>query len=168
MRWPRRPRSSTSSSWFDAPLFSIGADELPGQLANCPKVAATIAADPEIDSLGDMLTRYINTLDYAVAGNFARTAIYNCVEHMSTPKQYLNTSIVDLTCEGTGAEPAIPGHYEIAIVPFYLTPNNYHNLYPDAACMYYTWVPNDEADMLCSRMPHCADYNFWSEYAYCE
>lgn len=156
------------SSWFDAPLFSIGADELPGQLANCPRVAQAIADDPEIDTLGDLLTRYINTLDAVITENGARTAIYNGVEHMSTPKQDLNASVVDLTWEGTGAGPAIPGHDEIAIGPFYLTPNNYHNLYPDVAWMYDEWAPNTEADLLGSGMPHWADYNFWSEDAYWE
>lgn len=156
------------SSWFDAPLFSIGADELPGQLANCPRVAGAIADDPEISSLGDMLTRYINTLDAVVAENGARTAIYNGVEHMSTPQQDLNTSVVDLTWEGTGSDPVIPNHDEIAIGPFYLTPNNYHKLYPNVSWMYDTWQPSTAADMLGSGMPHWADYNFWSEDAYWE
>ncbi|WP_206070876.1 alpha-L-fucosidase [Knoellia koreensis] len=156
------------SSWFDAPLFSLGADELPGQLANCPKVKDFVAADPEVDTMGDAVVRYLNELDDVVKKTGARSAIYNGVEHMSTPKQDLDSSVVMLTWEGTGAQPAIPGYDEIAIGPFYLTPNNYHNLYPDSAWMYDEWEPSTAKDMLGSGMPHWADYNFWSEDQYWE
>lgn len=159
---------SEFSAWFDAPLFSIGADELPGQLANCPKVRQAIADDPELDTLGDLLTRYINIVDQAVTANGRRTAIFNGVEHMSSPKQDLNRSVVNLTWEGTGAEPAIPNHDEIAIGPFYLTPNNYHNLYPDPRWIYDTWTVSTAPDMLGSGIPSWADYNFWADDQYFE
>ncbi|WP_328996217.1 alpha-L-fucosidase [Kribbella sp. NBC_01245] len=159
---------SEFSAWFDAPLFSIGADELPGQLANCPKVQKAIADDPDLDTLGDLLTRYINTIDEAVTANGGRTAIFNGVEHMSSPKQDLNRSVVHLTWEGTGSEPAIPNHDEIAIGPFYLTPNNYHNTYPDPRWIYDTWTVSTAPDMLGSGMPSWADYNFWADDQYFE
>ncbi|TDE00247.1 alpha-L-fucosidase [Jiangella asiatica] len=156
------------SGWFDAPLFSVGADELPGQLASCPKVQQAIAADPQLDTLGDMLSRYINTLDDVITANGARTAIFSGVENMDSPKQDVNASVVHLTWENDNPEPEIPGHDEIAIGPFYLTPNNYHNLYPDVPWIYETWAPSAASDMLGSGMPSWADYNFWADDHYFE
>ncbi|TDD64837.1 hypothetical protein E1262_27020 [Jiangella aurantiaca] len=156
------------SSWFDAPLFSVGADELPGQLASCPKVQETIAADPELDTLGDLLSRYINVLDEVITANGARTAIFSGVENMSSPQQDVNPSVVHLTWENESSEPEIPGHDEIAIGPFYLTPNNYHDLYPDVPWIYETWAPSTAPDMLGSGMPSWADYNFWADDQYFE
>ncbi|WP_084469623.1 alpha-L-fucosidase [Jiangella gansuensis] len=156
------------AGWFDAPLFSIGADELPGQLASCPKVQQAIAADPELDTLGDMLSRYINGLDEAVTATGARTAIFSGIENMDSPRQDVNASVVHLTWENDSAEPEIPGHDEIAIGPFYLTPNNYHNLYPDVPWIYETWAPSTAPDMLGSGMPSWADYNFWADDLYFE
>ncbi|MFM9372734.1 family 20 glycosylhydrolase [Streptomyces sp. Da 82-17] len=156
------------AGWFDAPLFSIGAEEVPGQLGECPRVKEYLAADPDVSTLGDLLNRYINTLDEVVTKHGKRTAVYNGSEHMPAPQQQVHGPVVFLTWEGTGSEPVIPGHDEIAIGPFYVTPNNYHNLYPDEQWMYGTWKPNSEADMLGSGLMHWADYNFWSDNGYFE
>ncbi|WP_240662474.1 family 20 glycosylhydrolase [Streptomyces sp. WAC 06738] len=156
------------SGWFDAPLFSVGADELPGQLEQCPRVQRHLAGDPGVSTLGDLLNRYINDLDDVVTAHGKRTAIYNGSEHMEAPQQRVHSSVVFLTWEGTGSEPVIPGHDEIAIGPFYVTPNNYHNLYPDEPWMYARWVPNTAPDMLGSGLTNWADYNFWAEDAYFE
>ncbi|MFE3449518.1 family 20 glycosylhydrolase [Nonomuraea sp. NPDC059194] len=156
------------AGWFDAPLFSVGADELPGQLAGCDRVRRHLAADPSLTTMGDMLNAYINTLDEVITRHGKRTAIYNGSEHMAAPQQRVNDSVVFLTWEGTGTEPVIPGHDEIAIGPFYVTPNNYHNLYPDEGWMYDTWTPNTAPDMLGSGLMHWGDYNFWSQDAYFE
>lgn len=155
-------------AWFDAPLFSIGADELPGQLAECPRVRRHLAEDPDVSTLGDLLNGYINTLDDVVTSHGKRTAIYNGSEHMDAPQQTVHPPVVFLTWEGTGTEPVIPGHDEIAIGPFYVTPNNYHNLYPDQPWMYDAWVPNSAPDMLGSGLMNWADYNFWADDGYFE
>ncbi|MFW6720712.1 family 20 glycosylhydrolase [Streptomyces sp. MAR4 CNY-716] len=156
------------TDWFDAPLFSIGADELPGQLADCPRVKRHLAEDPDVSTLGDLLNSYINTLDDVVRDHGKRTAIYNGTEHLAAPQQQVHSPVVFLTWEGTATDPIIPGHDEIAIGPFYVTPNNYHNLYPDERWMYETWVPNTADDMLGSGVMNWADYNFWAEDQYFE
>ncbi|MER6977354.1 family 20 glycosylhydrolase [Streptomyces carpinensis] len=155
-------------TWFDAPMFSIGADELPGQLANCPRVKRHLAEDPDVSTLGDMLNRYINTLDDVVTSHGKRSAIYNGSEHLAAPQQTVHPSVVFLTWEGTGTQPVIPNHDEIAIGPFYVTPNNYHNLYPDESWMYGTWAPSTAPDMLGSGLMNWADYNFWAQDGYFE
>ncbi|WP_433336123.1 family 20 glycosylhydrolase [Spirillospora sp. CA-294931] len=154
--------------WFDAPLFSIGADELPGQLAQCDRVKRALAADPDVSTLGDLVKRYINALDGVVRAQGKRTAVYNGSEHMPAPQQRLDPSVVFLTWEGTGTEPVIPGHDEIAIGKFYVTPNNYHNLYPDEAWMHGTWTPSTAPDMLGSGLANWADYKYWSRDGYFE
>ncbi|UNM16755.1 family 20 glycosylhydrolase [Streptomyces formicae] len=156
------------AGWFDAPLFSIGAEEVPGQLADCPRVKDFLAADPDVSTLGDLLNRYINTLDDVVTRHGKRTAVYNGSEHLAAPQQTVHGPVVFITWEGTGAEPAIPGHDEIAIGPFYVTPNNYHHLYPDEPWMYDAWAPSTAPDMLGSGLVNWADYNFWSDDAYYE
>ncbi|MEU4995166.1 family 20 glycosylhydrolase [Streptomyces sp. NPDC021622] len=156
------------AGWFDAPLFSIGAEEVPGQLAECPRVKDYLASAPDVSTLGDLLNRYINTLDDVVASHGKRTAVYNGSEHLTAPQQKVHGPVVFLTWEGTGAEPAIPGHDEIAIGPFYDTPNNYHHLYPDEPWMYDSWAPNTDPDMLGSGLTNWADYNFWADDGYFE
>lgn len=156
------------AGWFDAPLFSIGAEEVPGQLAQCPRVQNHLAESPDVDTLGDLLNRYINTLDDVVTSHGKRTAVYNGSEHLDAPRQKVHTPVVFLTWEGTGAEPEIPGHDEIAIGPFYDTPNNYHHLYPDEPWMYDSWAPNTDPDMLGSGITNWADYNFWADDGYFE
>ncbi|MDQ1011231.1 hexosaminidase [Streptomyces sp. V4I23] len=156
------------AGWFDAPLFSIGAEEVPGQLANCPRVKEFLAADPEVTTLGDLLNRYINTLDDVVTSHGKRTAVYNGSEHMTAPQQRVDGPVVFLTWEGTGDRPAVPGHDEIAIGPFYVTPNNYHNKYPNEPWMYGAWAPSTASDMLGSGLVNWADYNFWSRDGYFE
>ncbi|MFJ2743886.1 family 20 glycosylhydrolase [Streptomyces sp. NPDC087440] len=156
------------AGWFDAPIFSIGADELPGQLANCPRVKDHLAKDPDVSTLGDLLAQYINTLDSVITRHGKRTAIFNGVEHMTAPQQKVNPSVVYLTWEGTGSEPTIPGHDEIAMAPFYVTPNNYHNLYPNESWMYDSWAPSTAPDMLGSSLENWADYNFWADDLYYE
>jgi hexosaminidase len=156
------------AGWFDAPLFSIGAEEVPGQLAQCPRVKNHLAASPDVSTLGDLLNRYINTLDDVVTSHGKRTAVYNGSEHLTAPQQKVHTPVVFLTWEGTGAEPEIPGHDEIAIGPFYDTPNNYHHLYPDEPWMYERWAPNTDPDMLGSGVTNWADYNFWADDGYFE
>lgn len=156
------------ADWFDAPLFSVGADELPGQLASCPRVVDRLAADPTVTTMGDLLNGYINRLDDVISASGKRTAIYNGSEHLAAPQQQVHPSVVFLTWEGTGAEPVIPGHDEIAIGPFYNTPNNYHSLYLDEPWMYDTWAPSTAPDMLGSGVMNWADYNFWAEDAYFE
>ncbi|WP_223206157.1 family 20 glycosylhydrolase [Streptomyces xanthii] len=156
------------AGWFDAPLFSIGAEEVPGQLANCPRVQDYLAKDPDVTTLGDLLNRYINTLDDVVTAHGSRTAVYNGSEHMTAPQQKVRGPVVFLTWEGTGSEPVIPGHDEIAIGPFYVTPNNYHHLYPNQPWMYDSWQPSTAADMLGSGLTNWADYNFWAEDGYFE
>jgi hexosaminidase len=154
--------------WFDAPLFSLGADELPGQLANCPRVQQYLADDPGSSTLGDLLNRYINTLDDVVTRHGKRTAIYNGSEHMAAPQHTVHDDVVFLTWEGTGTEPVIDNHDEIAIGPFYVTPNNYHHLYPDEPWMYDAWVPNTAADMLGSGLMNWGDYVYWADDQYFE
>jgi hexosaminidase len=154
--------------WFDGPYAHIGADELPGQLGNCPRVQQALAADPEADTLGDLLTRFINEADDTVTSLGKRTMIYNGVEHMASPKQDVHDDVVFMTWEGTGSEPTIPGKDEIAIGPFYVTPNNYHNLHPDESWMYDSWQPSTAADMIGSGLMNWADYNFWAEDGYFE
>ncbi|MFE0175829.1 family 20 glycosylhydrolase [Streptomyces sp. NPDC059002] len=154
--------------WFDAPLFSIGAEEVPGQLAECPRVKDHLASDPDVSTLGDLLNRYINTLDDVVASHGRRTAVYNGSEHLTAPQQKVHAPVVFLTWEGTGAEPAVPGHDEIAIGPFYDTPNNYHHKYPDEPWMYDSWAPSTAPDMLGSGVTNWADYNFWADDGYFE
>lgn len=154
--------------WFDAPLFSLGADELPGQLANCPRIQQYLAADPDSSTLGDLLNRYINTLDDVVTRHGKRTAIYNGSEHMAAPQHTVHDNVVFLTWEGTGTEPVIPNHDEIAIGPFYVTPNNYHHLYPDEPWMYDEWVPNTAPDMLGSGLMNWGDYVYWADDQYFE
>ncbi|MFG2646553.1 family 20 glycosylhydrolase [Streptomyces sp. NPDC048436] len=156
------------AGWFDAPLFSIGAEEVPGQLAQCPRVKNHLAASPDVSTLGDLLNRYINTLDDVVTSHGKRTAVYNGSEHLTAPQQKVHAPVVFLTWEGTGAEPEIPGHDEIAIGPFYDTPNNYHHLYPDEPWMYDSWAPNTDPDMLGSGVTNWADYNFWADDGYFE
>ncbi|WP_371529588.1 family 20 glycosylhydrolase [Streptomyces sp. NBC_01283] len=156
------------AGWFDAPLFSIGAEEVPGQLAECPRVKNHLASAPDVSTLGDLLNRYINTLDDVVTSHGKRTAVYNGSEHLTAPQQKVHDPVVFLTWEGTGAEPEIPGHDEIAIGPFYDTPNNYHHLYPDEPWMYDTWAPNTDPDMLGSGVTNWADYNFWADDGYFE
>lgn len=156
------------AGWFDAPLFSIGAEEVPGQLAQCPRVKEHLAADPEVGTLGDLLNQYINKLDDVVTSHGKRTAVYNGSEHLDAPQQKVNAPVVFLTWEGSKAEPIVPGHDEIAIGPFYDTPNNYHNLYPDEPWMYDTWEPAATPDMLGSGVPNWADYNFWAQDGYFE
>ncbi|WP_405653866.1 family 20 glycosylhydrolase [Streptomyces sp. RK9] len=156
------------AGWFDAPLFSIGAEEVPGQLAECPRVQEHLAAAPDVSTLGDLLNRYINTLDDVVTSHGKRTAVYNGSEHLAAPQQRVRAPVVFLTWEGTGAEPAIPGHDEIAIGPFYNTPNNYHHKYPDEPWMYDTWAPGTDPDMLGSGVANWADYNFWADDEYFE
>ncbi|MFF1711755.1 family 20 glycosylhydrolase [Streptomyces sp. NPDC058268] len=156
------------AGWFDAPLFSIGAEEVPGQLAECPRVKDHLASAPDVSTLGDLLNRYINTLDDVVTSHGKRTAVYNGSEHLTAPQQKVHDPVVFLTWEGTGAEPEIPGHDEIAIGPFYDTPNNYHHLYPDEPWMYDSWAPNTDPDMLGSGVTNWADYNFWADDGYFE
>ncbi|MEU6661431.1 family 20 glycosylhydrolase [Streptomyces sp. NPDC046821] len=156
------------AGWFDAPLFSIGAEEVPGQLADCPRVKDYLASAPDVSTLGDLLNRYINTLDDVVTSHGKRTAVYNGSEHMAAPQQTVHGPVVFLTWEGTGSEPVIPGHDEIAIGPFYVTPNNYHHKYPDQSWMYDTWTPSSAPDMLGSGLTNWADYNFWADDAYFE
>ncbi|MEV7197761.1 family 20 glycosylhydrolase [Streptomyces sp. NPDC093510] len=156
------------ADWFDAPLFSIGAEEVPGQLADCPRVKDRLASDPDVSTLGDLLNRYINTLDDVVTSHGKRTAVYNGSEHLPAPRQKVHAPVVFLTWEGTGAEPEIPGHDEIAIGPFYNTPNNYHHLYPDEPWMYDGWAPSSAPDMLGSGVTNWADYNFWADDGYFE
>ncbi|MFD4482764.1 family 20 glycosylhydrolase [Streptomyces sp. NPDC058471] len=156
------------AGWFDAPLFSIGAEEVPGQLAECPRVKDHLASAPDVSTLGDLLNRYINTLDDVVTSHGKRTAVYNGSEHLPAPQQKVHDPVVFLTWEGTGAEPEIPGHDEIAIGPFYDTPNNYHHLYPDEPWMYDSWAPNTDPDMLGSGVTNWADYNFWADDGYFE
>lgn len=154
--------------WFDAPYAHIGADELPGQLGNCPRVQDALADDSAVSTLGDLLSRFINDAEDTVTSLGKRTIIYNGVEHMSSPQQDVHDDVVFMTWEGTGSDPEIPGKDEIAIGPFYLTPNNYHNLYPDEAWMYDTWRPSLAEDMLGSGLMNWADYNFWAEDQYYE
>lgn len=156
------------AGWFDAPLFSIGADELPGQLADCPRVKNRLAADPDVSTLGDLQNRFINTLDEVITRHGKRTAVYNGSEHMSAPQQKVDPSVVLMTWEGTGADPSVPGHDEIAMAPFYVTPNNYHNLYPNESWMYGRWAPSTAPDMLGSMITNWADYNFWADDEYFE
>ncbi|AKU19104.1 hypothetical protein VV02_19080 [Luteipulveratus mongoliensis] len=154
--------------WFDAPYAHLGADELPGQLGDCPRVQRALAADPDADTLGDLLSRFINDADKTVRGLGKRSIIYNGVEHMDSPRQDVNDDVVFMTWEGSGSEPEIPGKDEIAIGPFYVTPNNYHHLYPDQQWMYDEWVPSQASDMLGSGLMNWADYNFWAKDAYFE
>ncbi|QEU94842.1 hypothetical protein CP970_31675 [Streptomyces kanamyceticus] len=156
------------AGWFDAPLFSIGAEEVPGQLAECPRVQDYLASAPDVSTLGDLLNRYINTLDDVVTSHGKRTAVYNGSEHLAAPQQKVRAPVVFLTWEGTGAEPAVPGHDEIAIGPFYDTPNNYHHKYPDEPWMYDSWAPSTEPDMLGAGVTNWADYNFWADDGYFE
>ncbi|MFC9611239.1 family 20 glycosylhydrolase [Streptomyces sp. NPDC056938] len=156
------------AGWFDAPLFSIGGEEVPGQLADCPRVQDYLAASPDVSTLGDLLNRYINTLDDVIASHGKRTAVYNGSEHLAAPQQTVHGPVVFLTWEGTGAEPAVPGHDEIAIGPFYDTPNNYHHLYPNEPWMYDSWTVSTAPDMLGSGLTNWADYNFWADDAYFE
>jgi hexosaminidase len=170
------PRSTATTSalleeflpWFDAPYAHIGADELPGQLGNCPRVQDALSADPEVSTLGDLLSRFINDADDTVNSLGKRTIIYNGVEHMTSPQQDVHDDVVFMTWEGTGSEPAIPGKDEIAIGPFYVTPNNYHNLYPNEAWMYDAWQPSLADDMIGSGIMNWADYNFWARDQYFE
>ncbi|MFE7215801.1 family 20 glycosylhydrolase [Streptomyces sp. NPDC001698] len=156
------------AGWFDAPLFSIGADELPGQLANCPRLKRYLDADPTVTTMGDALNAYINALDDVVTRHGKRTAVYNGSEHLAAPQQSVHSSVVFLTWEGTGTTPVIPNHDEIAIGPFYVTPNNYHNLYPNESWMYGGWTPSTAPDMLGSGLMNWADYNFWAADGYFE
>jgi len=156
------------AGWFDAPLFSIGGEEVPGQLANCPRLQDYLAASPDVSTLGDLLNRYINTLDDVLASHGKRTAVYNGSEHLSAPQQKVHGPVVFITWEGTGAEPAVAGHDEIAIGPFYDTPNNYHHLYPNEPWMYDSWAVSTAPDMLGSGLTNWADYNFWAADEYFE
>ncbi|MFF3641895.1 family 20 glycosylhydrolase [Streptomyces sp. NPDC002564] len=156
------------AGWFDAPLFSIGAEEVPAQLAACPRVRDHLASAPDVSTLGDLLNRYLNALDDVVASHGKRTAVYNGSERLDAPRQRVRARVVFLTWEGTGAEPAVPGHDEIAVGPFYNTPNNYHHLYPDEPWMYGSWAPSTAPDMLGSGITNWADYNFWADDGYFE
>lgn len=154
--------------WFDAPYVHIGADELPGQLAGCPRVQDHLADDPDVATLGDLLTRYINETAEVAAAHGSRTIIYNGVEHMDSPQQDVDGDVVFMTWTGSGTVPEIPGHDEIATGPFYMTPNNYHSRYPDESWMYDEWEPSTAGDMLGSSVMNWADYNFWSDDQYFE
>ncbi|MGS2619415.1 family 20 glycosylhydrolase [Micromonospora sp. LZ34] len=154
--------------WFDAPYAHLGADELPGQLGNCPRVRNALDADPDVSTLGDLLSRFINDLDDTVNRLGKRTIIYNGVEHMSSPQQDVHDDVVFMTWEHSSSEPAVPGKDEIAIGPFYVTPNNYHNLYPNEGWMYDTWEPSLAEDMIGSGIMNWADYNFWARDEYYE
>lgn len=121
-----------------------------------------------MSTLGDLLNRYINTLDDVIASHGKRTAVYNGSEHLAAPQQSVHGPVVFITWEGTGAEPAVPGHDEIAIGPFYDTPNNYHHLYPNEPWMYDSWTVSTAPDMLGSGLTNWADYNFWADDAYFE
>ncbi|WP_372349621.1 hypothetical protein [Streptomyces sp. KL116D] len=155
------------ADWFDAPLFSIGARRCRASWPTARGSRTTCASSPDVSTLGDPLNRYINTLDDVVTSHGKRTAVYNGSEHLTAPRQQVHAPVVFLTWEGHGgAEPQIPGHDEIAIGPFYVTPNNYHHLYPDQSWMYDDWQPSAAADMLGSGLPNWADYNLWAEDGY--
>lgn len=154
--------------WFTAPYAHLGADELPGQLGDCPRVQRALASDPNADTLGDLLSRFINGSADTLEELGKRAIIYNGVEHMESPKQNVDDDVVYMTWEGNGSEPEIPNKDEIATGPFYLTPNNYHNNYPDESWMYDEWRPSSAADMLGSGVMNWADYNFWADDQYFE
>lgn len=156
--------------WFDSEYVHIGGDELPGQLANCPRVQQYIAADPEIGSAGDMLVDYINDLNAVATAHGKRTIIFNGFEHMARSQQTLDPSVVIQDWQGEVTDPAFEGHEKIWENSryAYLTPNNYHHTSPDLPFLTSTWAPAVRPDMIGSSFAVWADYNMWADDEYFE
>ena len=158
--------------WFDGPYVHVGGDEVSGLLANCQRVRKYIADTSGISSLGDLLLDFINGVDNTVNAHNKKTVIFEGWQHLNHPQKNPNSDIIMMTWEAS----PMTGYTQFRMAPyqkFFLTPNNYHKLYPDQEWLYKTWVPTTTnltagTTILGSGIPVWADYNFQGEEGFFE
>lgn len=151
--------------WFDSRYVHLGGDELPPVLSNCGRIKDYIANQGDVDSAGDMLVKFINSIAEIAAQQGKQSIIYNGFEAMSLSQQMLNKDIVIQDWQGDGTEKAFDGHKKIWMNSnyAYMTPNDYHNIRPNIDYLASTWEPRTTSDMLGSSFGVWADYNMWAQ-----
>ena len=166
--------------WFPGPYVHIGGEEVSAKLANCPRVSAHIAATSSVASLGDMLTVFFNDLNALVRGTGRSMIIYNGVEALSPNTNVARldstVSVMDWnasTYNYYGGRPGSSGarHAFIKMRTAdgqYLTPNNFHALYPDESRLYDRWNVEPVSTYQGAAIGVWLDYIYWSQDEYTE
>ena len=167
-------------AWFSGPYVHIGGEEVSSKLANCPRVSAHIAANSTVTSLGDMLTLFFNDVNALVRGTGRSMIIYNGVEHLSPDVTVapLDSSVVVMDWNAFaytyyGGAPGSSGtRHKFIKMPtsggHYLTPNNFHALYPNESRLYDAWSVEPSATYLGAAIGVWLDYIYWSQDEYTE
>jgi hypothetical protein len=115
--------------------------------------------------------RWINDLNSTVKSKGKTTVVFNGFEHLSAPQVAVASDVAVMVWEGDGTASNLSAYDKIVIGPvdkLFLTPNNYHNLYPDQAWLYDAWTPDSSAKTLGFGMPTWNDYNPNAEEQYLE
>ncbi|MCY4495501.1 MAG: family 20 glycosylhydrolase, partial [Acidimicrobiaceae bacterium] len=141
------------TSWFSGPYVHIGGEEVAAALGGCPRVQSYISGNAALGNFGDVLVAFINDMNTTIKGLGKRTVIYNGFEHSPGPRlQTLDGDIVINFWEsgrgGINSQASRSGVDSFDIINidsssgFYLTPNIFHNLYPNSARIYDQWSPS--------------------------
>ncbi|MCY4631041.1 MAG: family 20 glycosylhydrolase, partial [bacterium] len=156
-------------SWFSGPYVHLGADEVPGGLGSCQRVRNFIRGTSGVSTFGDVMVRFLNDLNATVKGMGKRSVIYNGFENMGPSSQTLDSDIVIMLWENhrtqlrQQATRSGVANFDIINTDhsqgLYLTPNNYHHLYPNEARLYDQWTPTSTD--LGTGVAIWADYLFW-------
>ncbi|GGV45434.1 hypothetical protein GCM10010495_73730 [Kitasatospora herbaricolor] len=155
--------------WFNGPYVQLGGDEVPGGLAGCPAVQSYLTANSATYStLGDLLSGFINNVNDHVKTTKpgSRSVIFNGFEAMNHPKQSVNTDVIVMQWDSDGATSAALAGYDTIEADqhnLYLTPNNYHRLYPNQSWIYQQWAPSTSAKSLGGALSLWDDYNMWAQ-----
>jgi len=153
--------------WFSAPWVHVGADELPASIATCPRIADYLNQHPEFGGWDGLFNSFLNDVDDVLHGQHKQMAVYTGFS--TTAAVTVNHDV--LATDWTGAGGTLAGYPVIdENSSAYLTPNNYHHLYPDTNFLYSQWTPDNDGGTatLGGAMSVWDDYLYWAQDAYFE
>lgn len=153
--------------WFSAPWVHVGADELPASIATCPRIADYLSQHPQYGGWDGLFNTFLNNVDDVLHRQGKQMAVYTGFS--TTAAVTVNHDV--LATDWTGAGGTLAGYPVIdENSSAYLTPNNYHHLYPDTNFLYSQWTPDNDGGTatLGGAISVWDDYLYWAQDAYFE